>query len=159
MMRMLSISLGFYLLGLLSVGAFVRRGFCPTLVKINDIFYIINYILVKPDKPSIVSAHFNKNCLNVSWSKIESGNCCVFYTVQYDESTLITGTKLLKYVICNFNASANDNVSVRAEVGGRIGDFKDVKIIFITPPPPTAKTTTATTLSSSTAQSHKGSLL
>ena len=87
----------------------------------------------------MVSAHLYMNCLNVSWTKIKSGDCPVFYTVQYNETTLITGTKLLNYVKCNFNASANDNVSVRAEVGGRIGDFKDIKIIFITPTTTTNK--------------------
>ena len=54
---------------------------------------------------------------------------------------------------CNFNASANDTVSVRAEVGGRIGDFTDAKIILTTPPPPTTTTITATT------PSPKGRLL
>ena len=99
------------------------------------------------------------NCLNVSWRKIESGDCPVFYIVRYNETTLITGTKLVKYDKCNFNASAYDTVSVRAEVGGRNGDFKEEKIILITPPPTTKTTTTATALSSSTTPSHKGLLL
>ena len=78
------------------------------------------------------------NCLNVSWIKIESGDCPVFYTVQYNKTTLFPSTKLVNYGKCNFNASANDTVSVRAQVGGRIGDFTDAKIILTTPPPPTA---------------------
>ena len=99
------------------------------------------------------------NCLNVSWIKIESGACPVFYTVWYNETTLISGTKLLNYVQCNFNAFANDTVSVRAEVGGRIGDFTDAKIILTTPPPPPTTTTTTASASSSTTPSPKGRLL
>ena len=83
--------------------------------------------------------------MNVSWAKVESGNCPVFYTVWYNGTTFITGTKLLNYNKCNFNASANIIVYVRAEVGGRSGNFTEAVIILATPPPPPPITKTETT--------------
>ena len=105
--------------------------------------YYLKYILVTPGTPKNVSAHLYQNCLWVSWTKIESGDCPVFYTVQYNETTLITGIMLVNYVKCNFHASANDAVYVRAEVGGRSGDFTVALIILAipTPTPPTPTTT------------------
>ena len=89
----------------------------------------MNYILVTPSAPRNVSAKFNRNSFDVFWTKVESGNCPVFYTVQYNETILITGTKLL-----NYNTSANIIVYVRAEVGGRGGNSTNTqKSVSATP--------------------------
>ena len=69
----------------------------------------MNYILVTPSAPRNVSAKFIRNSFDVSWTKVESGNCPVFYTVQYNETILITGTKLL-----NYNTSANIIVYIQS---------------------------------------------
>ena len=119
--------------------------------------YFLIYILVTPGTPKNVSAYLYQNCLRVSWTKIETGGCPVFYTVQYNETTLITGTKFVNYVKCNFHASANDAVYVRAEGGGRNGDFTVALIILAipTPPPPTTKTTASTPSGSTTPTSGR----
>ena len=88
-------------------------------------------ILVTPGTPKNVSARFSLECLTVSWEKVESGNCTVSYTVQYNRTKITYNrTNSLMYHECNFHASAKDSVSIQAEVDGRTGSFSGP--VFVT---------------------------
>lgn len=95
-------------------------------------------VLFDPSPPDQLYAYLSKeNCLTISWTGVESGNCPVMYTLRYNGTKeLANKTRSTFYEQCDSQSfDKNTYVSVQAEINGRVSAFSNRVQVLLTKPP------------------------